>query len=234
MNPLVVIPARGGSKGIPNKNIKLLGGKPLIWYTIEAAREVFSDDQICISTDSIEIKEKVEETGLKIPFIRPAELATDTSGTYEVLLHAIKQYEAEGKHFDSIVLLQPTSPFRTAIHIKEAIDEFTKTLDCEMLVSVKETKANPYYIVREENHEGWLIKSKEGNYTRRQDCPKAYELNGAVYVIRTDVLKKKNFSEFTRIKKYLMAELSSHDIDTKLDWMLAETILSYKKEQNES
>ena len=94
MKPLVVIPARGGSKGVPNKNIKLLNGKPLIQYTIEAARKVFTDEQICISTDDLKIKEVVENIGLKVPFMRPAELATDTSGSYEVLLHTLSYYNS--------------------------------------------------------------------------------------------------------------------------------------------
>ena len=224
MNPLVVIPARGGSKGIPNKNIKLLGRKPLIYYTIEAAREVFSDDQICVTTDVILIKEVVERTGLKIPFLRPPELATDIAGTYDVLLHALSFYEGKGIYFDTIVLLQATSPFRTAAHIKEALALYDK--NCEMVVSVKETKANPYYVLREENKDGWLIKSKEGNFIRRQDCPKVYEVNGAIYIAKINTLKQKPMSKFTKVKKYVMDEVSSHDIDTPFDWQVAEIILN--------
>ena len=162
MKPLVVIPARGGSKGILRKNIKLLGGKPLIQYTIEAAREVFPDELICVTTDDLEIKEVVERLGLKVPFLRPAELATDEAGTYEVLIHAINYYESQGYYPDTIILLQVTSPFRTGKHIKEALELFDDK--CEMVVSVKETKANPYYVLQEENNEGWLVKSKEGNF----------------------------------------------------------------------
>jgi CMP-N,N'-diacetyllegionaminic acid synthase len=230
MNSLVIIPAREGSKGIPNKNIKMLGGKPLIYYTIKAAREVFSDEQICVSTDSYEIKEIVEKTGLKVPFLRPAELATDNSGTYEVLWHAIKQYENQGKSFDTMVLLQPTSPFRTSKHIKEAIRLYDN--ECEMVISVKETKANPYTVLREENDEGWLLKSKEGKFKRRQDCPKVYEVNGAIYIARISTLKEKPLSEFQKVRKYLMSELNSLDIDTELDWAVAEALLLTQSERN--
>lgn len=223
IKPLVIIPARGGSKGVPGKNIKLLEGKPLIQYTLEAARALFPDSQICVSTDDIKIKQVVESLGLSVPFIRPAELATDTAGTQEVLIHALHYYQAQGYFADTIILLQATSPFRTAQHIKEALALFNK--ECEMVVSVKETKANPYYVLREENQEGWLVKSKEGTFTRRQDCPKVYELNGAIYIITVDALLSKGLSALERVRKYEMDELTSHDIDTLFDWRIAEVIL---------
>ena len=219
---LVIIPARGGSKGIPGKNIKPFGGKPLIYYTIEAAQEVFLDDQILVTTDSEEIKECVEKTGLNVPFLRPPELATDTAGTYEVLLHAVNYVESKGYKPDTVILLQPTSPFRTGKHIIEALSLFDEK--CEMVVSVKETKANPYYTLREENSEGWLVKSKEGNFTRRQDCPKVYEVNGAIYVIRVEALKKQPLHQFQKVRKYLMDERSSVDVDTGFDWEVAKLI----------
>ncbi|HSV87890.1 MAG TPA: acylneuraminate cytidylyltransferase family protein [Bacteroidales bacterium] len=219
---LVVIPARGGSKGISGKNIKLLGGKPLINYTLEAARDVFSKDQILVSTDSEEIKSCVEKTGLKVPFLRPAELAGDTAGTYEVLLHAIDFSTRTGLEPEVLVLLQPTTPFRTATHIREALELFDE--ETEMVVSVKETKANPYYVLREENPEGWLVKSKEGTFARRQDCPKVYELNGGIYIMRVNALKEKPPGLFAKVRKYVMDEISSHDIDTQLDWEVAEVI----------
>ena len=225
MKPLVVIPARGGSKGVPNKNIKLLNGKPLIQYTIEAARKVFTDEQICISTDDLKIKEVVENIGLKVPFIRPNELATDTAGSYEVLLHAISYYESIGYNPDTIIMLQPTSPFRTGKHIKEAMKLYDTTLD--MVVSVKETSSNPYFLLFEENEEGFLSKSKESNFVTRQDCPKVWEYNGAIYIINVESLKKRPINKFTKVKKYVMDEMSSHDIDSMLDWRVAE-ILSNK------
>jgi N-acylneuraminate cytidylyltransferase len=228
MKPLVIIPARGGSKGVPGKNIKLLNGKPLINYTVEAAREVFPDEHICVSTDSFEIKSVVEKTGLLVPFVRPAALATDTAGTYGALLHAIEFYENKGYKPDTIILLQPTSPFRTAMHIKGAIELFDKV--CDMVVSVRETNANPYYVLKEENEEGWLEKSKPGDFTRRQDCPKVYEVNGAIYVMHAEVLKEKPIGKFQKVRKYLMDEHASMDIDTKLDWQLAEFVLNSKED----
>lgn len=228
MKPLVIIPARGGSKGLPRKNIKQLGGKPLIQYTIEAAREVFPDNVICVSTDDIEIKQIVESFGLNVPFIRPSEIAKDETSTYDVLLHAINFYKSQGYYPDTLILLQVTSPFRNGNHIEEALKIFDN--NCNMVVSVKETKANPYFILREENDEGWLVKSKEGHFNRRQDLPKVYELNGAIYVIDIETLVKFPLDQIKKVRKYLMDENSSIDIDDILDFTFAEIIL---KEGNE-
>ena len=223
---LAVIPARGGSKGLPGKNIKKLNGTPLINYTIKAAREIFSDDQIIVSTNDEEIKRTAETTGLKVPFLRPAEFATDTSGTQEVLIHALEFAESRGQSPDVLVILQPTSPFREAVHIKEALELYSNELD--MLVSVKETDANPYYVLKEENEQGYLESSKPGNFTRRQDCPKVWELNGAIYIINVQSLKEGPISKFSKIKKYVMDEYSSIDIDNEIDWLVAEKFLEVK------
>ena len=223
MNILVVIPARGGSKGIPGKNIKPLHGKPLIYYAIDAARGITDDTHICVSTDDMHIIEVVERYGLKVPSVRPANLATDTAGTYEVLLHALRFYEERDEHFDAVVLLQATSPFRTSGHVREALTLYSK--DVDMVVSVKETDSNPYYICYEEDKEGMLHISKgDGHYTRRQDCPPVYEYNGAIYIINPESLKRMPMSKFTRRKKYLMDKVHSLDLDTMLDWKMAEII----------
>ena len=126
MQPLVFITARGGSKGVPGKNIKLLAGKPLIEYTIEAALAITTKENIIVSTDSEEIKTVVEDLGIAVPELRPKELATDTAGSYEVLLHEIEKLESRGEFFSYLILLQPTSPFRKGHHIKEALEEFER------------------------------------------------------------------------------------------------------------
>lgn len=225
MELLFIIPARGGSKGIPRKNIKLLNGKPLIQYTIEAARQLIDDTKIIVSTEDEEIKSIVENIGLKVPFLRPAHLASDTSGTYEVLLHVVNQVHKGGYHPKSIVVLQATSPFRTANQIKEALKVYEATPDCDMLVSVKETKSNPYYLLFEEDEGGYLKKSKQANFVRRQDCPKVWELNGAIYIIKVEALVAKAMSQFDKIIKYEMDEYSSLDIDSPLDWKIAACIM---------
>tara|TARA_R110002072_G_scaffold20688_2_gene74825 strand:+ start:27108 stop:27791 length:684 start_codon:yes stop_codon:yes gene_type:complete len=219
MKPLIVIPARGGSKGIPGKNTKLLNGKPLINYTIDVARSIFDDERIIVSTDAESIKLVVESTGLFVPFLRPKELSTDTATSYDVLLHAMNFAKDSGVEFDTVILLQPTSPFRTSIHIKEALQLYSSDID--MVVSVKESDENPYYSLFEEDQNGFLEKSKEGQFTRRQDCPKVYSYNGAIYIINPESLHSTTLSEFKKIRKYSMPSINSIDLDTPLDWELA-------------
>lgn len=223
MKSLVIIPARGGSKGIPRKNIKPFNGKPLIYYAIDCARAICSDEDICVSTDDSEIISVVEQYGLKVPFVRPAELATDTAGTYEVLLHALDFYEKQGCHYDTVVLLQNTSPFRRAEQVKEALGLYNEKVD--MVVSVKECAANPYYCVFEEDANGYLHVCKgDGNIFRRQDAPKVYEYNGAIYIINPESLKHQHMHQFKKRVKYVMDEMSSFDLDTMTDWKIAEMI----------
>ncbi len=221
MKILVIIPARGGSKGIPHKNIKPFNGKPLIYYTIDCARAICGDADICVSTDDDEIIQVVEDYGLKVPFKRPAELATDTAGTYEVLLHALNYYEQQGRYYDVVMLLQNTSPFRTAEHVKEAIKLYSA--DVDMVVSVKECPANPYYCVFEEDANGFLHVCKgDGNIFRRQDAPKVYEYNGAIYIMNVETLKTTHMHKMQKRVKYVMDDASSFDLDTMWDWQMAE------------
>jgi len=225
---LAVIPARAGSKGVIRKNIKPLNGVPLIFYTLDTVRSILSDENICITTNDFDLVELVkEEKNMLVPFIRPDELATDDAGTYEVLLHALDYYASKGKIFDAIILLQPTSPLRTEQNIKEAIDLYL-TDNFDMVVSVKEAKSNPYFTLFEESVEGFLTQSKSGNYSRRQDCPKVYEYNGAIYIINVESLKKSRMNKFSRIKKYIMSDEASFDIDTPFDWKIVEMILRSK------
>ncbi len=222
---LFVIPARGGSKGLPRKNILPLGGKPVINYTIDAARGVTGDDNICLSSDDPEIIKTAEDYGLKVKFIRPAILASDTASSQDVIIHALDYYKnILHRSFDKIILLQPTSPFRNSKHIMDAYSLWQDNLD--MVVSVSESKANPYFNLFEEDENGNLVKSKEGNFTRRQDCPKIYEYNGAIYIIRVESLYKKAMNAFTRVKKHVMDEFSSVDIDTPSDLLFAEFIIA--------
>ena len=225
MNCLIVIPARGGSKGIPHKSIKLLHGKPLIYYSIDCARALTSDDNICVTTDDDEIIRVVEQYGLKVPFKRPAELATDTCGSNEVIQHAYCFYEKQGKFYDAILLLQPTSPFRKVEFLKEAIALYDDSID--MVTSVKLSSCNPYYDGFEDNAEGLLTICKgDGKIERRQDAPKVWQQNGSIYIINPRSLMEKGMSNFTRIRKYPMDELYSVDLDNMLDWKIAELIIN--------
>lgn len=230
MKTLFLIPARGGSKGIPGKNIKKLGGKPLICHAIDQARALTDQENICLSTDSPEIREVAENYGLPVPFLRPAVLATDKAGSYETMIHALDYYKSQGKIYDTLVLLQPTSPFRQAHHIQEAITLFEQHPECEMVVSVKEAECNPYYAAFIENAEGYLSPIfKEKQFTRRQDCPKVYQYNGAIYVISVQSIYKNPLSQLNPILKYPMGEYNSLDLDTQIDWDFAEFLMEKEK-----
>ena len=227
MKILVVIPARGGSKGIPHKNIKPLNGKPLIYYTIDVARQFTTDEDICVTTDDDEIIKVVEDYGLKVPFKRPDHLATDTCGSNEVIQHAWKFFDDKGIHYDAVLLLQPTSPFRKVEFLKEAVALYDDSID--MVTSVKSAPCNPYYDGFEDNEEGLLTISKgDGTIERRQDAPKVWQLNGSIYVINPKSLMKKGLAHFDRIRKYPMTEYYSIDIDNPFDWKVAELVLTEK------
>jgi len=220
---LVVITARGGSKGIPGKNTKPLNGKPLILYTVEAARMVFQDQYIYVSTESQEIKNTVESSGLEVPFLRPVELAMHTSSSEDVLKHNITEAIERGLVFDAVVLLQPTSPFRNEEHIQSAITEFEKDPE-SLLLSVTEARENPYYTLMEEDKEGFLQKSKQSNFTRRQDCPSVWNINGAIYIFPKNEFMKGGFDTLSK-RKFVMNALASIDLDSPSDWTIAESLL---------
>jgi CMP-N,N'-diacetyllegionaminic acid synthase len=226
MGTLYLIPARGGSKGIPGKNIKLFSGKPLISYSIDLARQFTSDDNICVSTDDDGIATIAERMGLVVPFRRPPELSSDEATTNDVILHAIEYYKSIDRSYDALVLLQPTSPFRQEFHLKEALALYTE--DVDLVMSVKLTDANPYFVLFEENEAGFLEKSKIENFTRRQDCPEVWQANGAIYIYNVNSLNKEK-SQKCRIKKYVMESKFSVDLDTELDWQFAEFLNSKLK-----
>jgi N-acylneuraminate cytidylyltransferase len=222
-NILVLIPARCGSKGLPDKNILLLNNKPLIHYTIDVAREVFDDDIIRVSTDCKKIKSIAEKTGLKVGSLRPRNLAKDNTSSYDVITYEINNYEKTHGKLDAVVLLQPTSPFRKSEHIKECLKLYHDNLD--MIVSVKTTKSNPYFNLFEENKYGYLNKVKKSNFNRRQDCPNVWEYNGSIYIMNVKSLKKMNLNDFKKIKKYEMDDYHSVDIDNEIDYKLCKVLL---------
>lgn len=224
MKVLCIIPARRDSKGIPGKNWKLLNNIPLIGYTIDTAKQSLLIDDICISTNSDQVIEIASSKyDLQVPFTRPEELSLDTTSSHDVLIHAIEHYESMGLFFDAILLLQPTSPFRKVEFVNDCIELF-KTSNCDMVVSVCETPLNPYYNLYNET-DGFIHRSIPSNFTRRQDCPKTYLVNGSIYVISVTSLKKQQLHEMKRVIKYEMPENYSLDLDTLEDWEKAENIL---------
>lgn len=223
--PLVVIPARGGSKGIPGKNLRPFAGRPLVAWAIDAARAVAPDSHIILSTDSEAIAEAGRAEGLPVEYMRPAPLATDTAGTQGVIIDAMDWADSRGIRYDRVVLLQPTSPLRTAADVVACMALYDPAR-AEMAVTVKPSAANPYYDCFELDPQGLLRVSKgDGRLTRRQDAPPAWQLNGAVYVISPRALRAMPMGQMRRIPCPMPAERSV-DLDTPLDWDIAELIHS--------
>jgi len=220
---LALIPARGGSKQIINKNIKLLCGKPLISYTIEAALASNYIDDVVISTDSDLIAEISLKYGGQVPFMRPKELAGDESKTIDVAIHAINALIKMGRNYDYLVLLQPTSPLRT----KDDIDSAIKIIidgDISSLVSVREVKENPALMRTIENNKLKNIMDFNGSL-RRQDLPKYYIFNGAIYINSIDMLLKQKKFVDEKTYPYVMDYERSIDIDEILDFKIVELIM---------
>ena len=228
MKILYLIPARKGSKGLPGKNTKMLGDKALIEYSIDFALSNMKDgDELCISTDDPKVQEISRCKGIQIPFIRPEELSNDKASSYDVIIHAMNFYEKLNKKFDTILLLQPTSPFRNQNDLIKLIKMFDDETD--MVVSVKLAKENPYFSLFEQTEVGYLVKCKEGDFDRRQDCPDVFAFNGSMYLINIESIKTSKISDFKKIKKIVMPDERSIDIDTLADWALAEY---YMKNEN--
>lgn len=225
---LWLIPARGGSKGIPDKNIRPFCGRPLVSRAVDQAMALAAPgDRVLLSTDSEAIAEVGRRSGDVVPFMRPAHLATDTASTRDVIVDAIETLAQRGEKFDRVVLLQPTSPFRTLADIRDAMTLWTPAVD--MVVTVSEAKANPYFNAFEADADGLLHLSKgDGSYTRRQDAPKVWEYNGAVYVITTDSVLRSPMSKFDRIVPSVMDSARSVDLDTPADWEIAELLMNRK------
>lgn len=221
-----IIPARGGSKGIPGKNIRKIAGKPLIGWTIDAALDSRSLDRVLVSTDDPEIARVAEDCGADVPFIRPARFATDTATSFAVVSHAMGWLEKEdGQSFSRVMLLQPTSPLRTAADICEAI-RLQEMLGAPAVVSVCASSGHPYYLKKIDGNgllENFLDPCPDA--VRRQDLPPVYRVNGALYLNSWDVLNTmKNFIP-PGTGAYVMPEERSVDIDTPWDFFIAEQLL---------
>ena len=225
---LALIPARGGSKGVPRKNIRPVCGKPLIAYTIEtalAAGDLFH--RVIVSTDDDEIADVARHYGAEVPFMRPGELAGDRVPTIPVAQHAVRFVEEEEKQqMGWVCLLQPTEPFRTVEDIRQAVD-CCRVGDCDSVISVVQVFAvHPILMKRIENDRllSYCIEEREG--TRRQDYqPAAYMRNGAIYLTKRDVLMERNSIWGDIIKPYVMPPERSVGVDSELDFRLVEVLL---------
>ena len=228
---LAIIPARSGSKRLPNKNILPLNGKPLIQWSIDAAINSSFIDAVVVSTDSIEIADIAEKGGARVPFIRPAELSSDESTSIDVVLHAINELGSKGEYFNYVMLLQPTSPLRTEKHIDESV-QLLLSKGAKAVVSVCRITHPIEWTgeIQDDLSMDAFIKNIEPA-RRAQDFPDRYSLNGSIYLVSVpEFVKYKKFAIDQGCFAYKMEPESSVDIDEQLDFEVCEMIMS--KEYN--
>ena len=227
---LGIIPARGGSKGIPRKNIRLLNGKPLIAYTFETARQASQITRCILTTDDPEIAEIAQEHEIDVPFMRPAHLATDEATTLEVVLHAISAIEeAEQSLYDIIVLLQPTTPLRIVDDITQSLTLIEQT-NADSVVSFYQVEhGHPYYMYTLEDGQPQPLMQIPRHITRRQDFPPVYVRNGAIYATRRDILVESRSFYGEQVRAYVMPYKRSINIDSEIDLVMAEQILGHSQ-----
>ncbi|NEV93936.1 acylneuraminate cytidylyltransferase family protein [Psychroflexus sp. YR1-1] len=216
---LGIIPARGGSKGVPGKNIKDLGGKPLLAYTVESAKQSKLINRLIVSSENENIIKVARNLGVEVPFKRPENLAADQSGSVEVVQHAVEYMEDQGEYYDTVLLLQVTSPFREDGFIGRAIEKFIKS-EADALVSVLPVpqEYNPHWVFEADEQDNLKISTgEEGIIKRRQDLPKAFFRDGSIYITKTDVIKKGSF--FGNKLTYIESNPELYvNIDTMEDW----------------
>ncbi|WP_379970590.1 cytidylyltransferase domain-containing protein [Ectobacillus sp. sgz5001026] len=221
MKNIAIIPARSGSKGLKDKNIKLLNGKPLIAYTIEAAKESKLFDEIFVSTDSENYAEIAREYGASVPFLRSKDLSSDTASSWDVVTEVLNIYEEKGKQFDSFALLQPTSPRRKAENIIKAY-ELLQVKRANAIVGVTEAEHSPLWcgILPEDQTLVGFFKNEKANQ-QRQKLEPYYRINGAIYVVKTDYFQSTKDIYECECYAYVMSRETSIDIDNALDFALA-------------
>ncbi|NJY63637.1 acylneuraminate cytidylyltransferase family protein [Salinimicrobium sp. CDJ15-81-2] len=230
MKILGLIPARGGSKGIPGKNIKPLQGKPLLQYTFESARDSKKLSKLILSSDDPEIIAVAERIGLEVPFTRPAALAADDTSSLEVVQHALNFFAQKGENFDAVCLLQPTTPFRRPGLIDEAIGKFISG-NFDSLISVRKVppEFSPHWVFEEVNGRLKIATGETEIITRRQELPKAYHRDGAIYLTKTEVLLEQN-SLYGRNIGFIDTTGDPYvNIDTQEDWEEAEFLVESGK-----
>lgn len=227
-NILAIIPARAGSKRLPSKNTKLLNGKPLVQWTIDAALKSNVFDEILVSTDSPQIAKIAEDLGLTVPFIRPSNISGDNATSVDVALHALNYYEQQGKSFEYVMLLQPTSPLRQVADITMAVETLEKR-SADAIISVCECEHSPLWsnTLGDEGDMDQFLASVENKTTRSQDLPKYYRLNGAIYLVKSDkLIAERNFFISNNVFAYKMQQTHSIDIDTLIDFKMAEILMT--------
>jgi N-acylneuraminate cytidylyltransferase len=225
--------ARGGSKGVPRKNIRPLAGKPLIAYSIEVALECELIDEVIVSTEDPDIAEISRQYGAKTPFMRPAELAGDTSPVLHSWQHAIRILNDRKDHraIDIFVALPPTSPLRNADDVRKSIMTFSRD-GCDVVITVKDADRNPYFNMVTIDREGFanlVIPPDSGRgFTRRQDAPVVYDMTTVAYVARPAYIMETEHILRGRVKAVLIPRERALDIDTELDFSIAECLVKQR------
>lgn len=224
---LFFIPARGGSKGLPKKNLRKCGGRRLIDWTISAAKLTRYAGYIFVSTDSLEIADHARNQGAKVPFLRPAELAGDDSKLSSAISHAVGEFKKQGINFDLVVVLQPTSPLRNFVHIDESIELYCKSRgsNIDTLVSVYQIDRKYLWMMQERGgYINFINQSVDMGNPRRQELSQPFLPNGAIFIL--DAGNIQNWVYGNRTIPYLMDAIHSIDIDTEDDLNLAESYLN--------
>lgn len=226
MKILALIPARGGSKRLPRKNIRILGGKPLIVWSIDVAKDIPEIYDILVSTDDPAIASVCTEAGALVPWLRPADLASDTANSVDVALHALEWYEAECGAVDGLLLLQPTSPFRTKETVRKGIELFGKK-DLQAVLGVSPTHDHPMWTLKMEGDYLVPFMQEHGVGIRSQDLPSVYVANGSFYLITPNDLRRyKSFMPEYLLPLLFQDKKEALDIDTEYDWEVAEALCS--------
>lgn len=223
MSNIASICARGGSQGVPRKNIRMLCGKPLIVHTIELAKQCQFIDYVFVSTDDKEIARIAEEAGAIVPFIRPAELATSEAGKIPVIQHLVSEVEKSGIKVDKIIDLDPTSPLRILSDVEECYELLDDVTD--IVITGYEAEKNPYFnmVEKKEDSNYALVKKLKSGVVRRQDAPNVYSMNASVYVWHRHSLDKGLWDGI--VKLHVMPRERSIDIDHEVDFMLVELLM---------
>lgn len=225
---LAIIPARGGSKGLPKKNIKPLCGKPLLGWTIEQAKASKYIDEIFVSTDCQKIADVAKQFGVNVPFLRPSELAKDTSSSMDVVEHVLAHYTKEKVQFDYILLLEPTSPLRKKGDIDAAIELAITNKTADGVVSLGEVHMEHPMIVKKINPEGKIISYIDDvkKISQRQQADNAYFPYGVIYMIKTDVFKREKAFYTNNIIPYFIERWQNYEVDDIYDFIAIEAILN--------
>lgn len=231
MKNIAIIPARSGSKGLKDKNIKLLNGKPLIAHSIEAAKESGMFDIVHVSTDSEKYAAIAREYCADVHFLRSEQNSSDTASSWDAVEEVLERYKSEGKEFDTFMLLQPTSPLRSAQDIKGAYEEFVNR-GAKSVVSVCETDHSPIQCnTLPDNMSMVGFESDEVKNKRRQDLPTYYRFNGAIYLCDVKQFMASHDIYDEDCYAYIMDKRRSVDIDDDCDFLIAESIMKYLSRQ---